>query len=116
MQIGVTLATLVTGAYGAATLAGLLSSALIRAHISRALAAPLSFALVTIAITYVTLILGELAPKRIALQRVELVALVSAPILDRIAVLARPLVWLLSKSTNLVVRIVGGDPGPTARS
>ena len=110
VQIGVTLATLVTGAYGAATLAGLLSAALIRAHISRALAAPLSFALVTIAITYVTLILGELAPKRIALQRVERVALVSAPILDRIAVLARPLVWLLSKSTNLVVRIVGGDP------
>ena len=48
------------------------------------------FALVTIAITYVTLILGGGA-KRIALQRVERVALVSAPILDRIAILARPL-------------------------
>ena len=54
--------------------------------------------------------LGELAPKRLALQRVERVALFSAPILDRIASLARPLVWLLSKSTNLVVTIVGGDP------
>ncbi len=110
VQIGVTLATLFTGAYGAATLAGLLSSALIRAHLARGLADPLAFALVTVAITYVTLILGELAPKRIALQRVERVALVSAPILDRIAVLARPLVWLLSKSTNLVVKLVGGDP------
>jgi putative hemolysin len=110
VQIGVTLATLVTGAYGAATLAGLLSSALIRAHMARDLASPLSFALVTVAITFVTLILGELAPKRIALQRVERVALISAPILDRIAILARPLVWLLSKSTNLVVSLLGGDP------
>jgi putative hemolysin len=110
VQIGVTLATLFTGAYGAATLADMLSSALVREHISHDLAAPLAFALVTVAITYVTLILGELAPKRIALQRVERVALFSAPILDRIAILARPLVWLLSKSTNLVVTIVGGNP------
>ena len=110
VQIGVTLATLFTGAYGAATLAGVLTSALVRAHLARDLASPLSFALVTVAITYVTLILGELAPKRIALQRVERVALFSAPILDRIAILARPLVWLLSKSTNFVVTIVGGNP------
>ncbi len=110
VQIGVTLATLFTGAYGAATLANMLSSALVRAHISPDLASPLAFALVTVAITYVTLILGELAPKRIALQRQERVALAAAPILDRIAILARPLVWLLSKSTNLVVTIVGGNP------
>ena len=110
VQIGVTLATLFTGAYGAATLADMLSSALVREHISHDIASPLAFALVTVAITYVTLILGELAPKRIALQRQERVALVAAPILDRIAILARPLVWLLSKSTDLVVTIVGGNP------
>ena len=110
VQIGVTLATLFTGAYGAATLANMLSSALVREHISHDIASPLAFALVTVAITYVTLILGELAPKRIALQRQERVALAAAPILDRIAILARPLVWLLSKSTNLVVTIVGGNP------
>ena len=110
VQIGVTLATLFTGAYGAATLADMLSSALVREHISHDIASPLAFALVTVAITYVTLILGELAPKRIALQRQERVALAAAPILDRIAILARPLVWLLSKSTNLVVTIVGGNP------
>jgi putative hemolysin len=110
VQIGVTLATLFTGAYGAATLANMLSSALVRAHVSRDLASPLAFALVTVAITYVTLILGELAPKRIALQRQERVALVAAPVLDRIAILARPLVWLLSKSTDLVVTILGGNP------
>ncbi len=110
VQIGVTLATLVTGVYGSATLAGLLKNWLIRQQLSDGLASALSFGLVTIAITYVSLIFGELAPKRIALQRNERVSLVAAPILDRIAILARPVVWLLSKSTNIVVTILGGDP------
>ena len=110
VQIGVTLATLFTGAYGAATLANMLSSALVREHISHDLASPLAFALVTVAITYVTLILGELAPKRIALQRSMSLALFAAPLLDRIATLARPVVWLLSLSVNGVVTLLGGDP------
>ena len=49
VQIGVTLATLFTGAYGAATLAGMLTNALVRLNLSRGLASPLSFALVTVA-------------------------------------------------------------------
>src|SRR5207248_742288 len=53
---------------------------------------------------------ARLAPKRLALQRPESLALIAAPVLDRISVLARPLVWLLSQSTNLVVRLLGGDP------
>ena len=110
VQIGVTLATLVSGVYGSATLAGLLKGALLSGGMSADLASPLSFALVTIGITYVSLVLGELAPKRIALQRNEFFALAAAPILDRIAILARPIVWLLSKSTNLIVTILGGDP------
>jgi putative hemolysin len=110
VQIGVTLATLVSGVYGSATLAGLLKEAFIRDHMSPSLASPLSFGIVTIAITFVTLVLGELAPKRLALQRAERLSLLAAPILDRIAILARPVVWLLSKSTNLVVSILGGDP------
>ncbi len=61
-------------------------------------------------ISYFTLVLGELAPKRLALQRPEKAAMLAAPTLDRISVLARPLVWLLSRSINLVVRILGGDP------
>jgi putative hemolysin len=61
-------------------------------------------------ISFFTLLLGELAPKRLALQRPEAVSLFAAPLLDRISVLARPLVWLLSQSVNLVVRLLGGDP------
>jgi putative hemolysin len=110
VQIGMTLATLVSGAFGAETLAALCKSWLIRLHMSPAVAGPLAFAIVTICITFVTLVLGELAPKRIALQRGMKIALIAAPALERIATLARPVVWLLSKATNGVVRLLGGDP------
>src|SRR5262249_22261326 len=53
---------------------------------------------------------GEVAPRGVARGGPEWLALFAAPILDRISVLARPLVWLLSQSTNLVVRLLGGDP------
>jgi putative hemolysin len=110
VQIGVTLATLVTGAYGADTLAGVLKSWLVRQHMTAGWAGPVAFLAVTICITFVSLILGELAPKRIGLQRASRVALVAAPLLDRIATLARPVVWLLTECTNLVVAVLGGDP------
>jgi putative hemolysin len=110
VQIGVTLATLVSGAYGAATLAGFLKSWLVRQHVSPGWAATLSFIIVTVCITFVSLVLGELAPKRIALQRAPRLALLAAPLLDRIASLARPVVWLLTWSSSLVVAILGGDP------
>src|ERR1700683_5314018 len=67
VQIGVTLATLVSGAYGAATLASFLKSWLVRQHLSPGWASALSFVIVTICITFVSLVLGELAPKRLAL-------------------------------------------------
>jgi putative hemolysin len=110
VQIGVTVATLLSGAYGAATLATALKSELIRHHVSTGLASALSLIIVTAVISFFSLVLQELAPKRLALQRPESLALIAAPILDRISSLARPLVWLLSKSTNVVVRLLGGDP------
>jgi putative hemolysin len=110
VQIGVTLATLVTGAYGADTLAGVFKTWLISHHVSPGWAGPLSFIAVTIAVTFVSLILGELAPKRIGLQRAPALALLAAPVLDFISVLARPVVWLLTKTTNVVVAVLGGDP------
>jgi magnesium and cobalt exporter, CNNM family len=110
VQIGVTLATLVSGAYGAETLAGALKTYLIKQHLSPGWAGPVSFLAVTIVITFFSLILGELAPKRIGLQRAPALALLAGPLLDRIATLARPVVWLLTKTTNLIVALLGGDP------
>jgi putative hemolysin len=110
VQIGVTLATLLSGAVGAATLAEDLRKSLVHV-ISPGLASALSVVGVTLVISFFTLIFGELAPKRLALQRSERVAVLAAPTLDRLAAVARPLVWLLSRCTNIVVRILGGDPG-----
>ena len=108
VQIGVTLATLMSGAFGADLLAGHLAGAL-HDDLGDA-ASPVSVIIVTLIISFFTLVLGELAPKRLALQRNERVALFAAPAVDRLATFARPLVWLLSKCTNVVVRLLGGDP------
>jgi putative hemolysin len=110
VQIGVTLATLLSGAFGAALLADHLSGEF--DHLMpHGVATPLAVIVVTLIISFFTLIFGELAPKRIALQRAERVSLLAAPVVDRLAMIATPLVWLLSRCTNLVVRLLGGDPG-----
>ncbi|HEY1620726.1 MAG TPA: CNNM domain-containing protein, partial [Streptosporangiaceae bacterium] len=109
VQIGVTLATLLSGAFGADLLAGRLHGPLSRI-MPPDIATAVSLIVVTLIISFFTLVFGELAPKRIALQRSEQVSQAAAPVLDRIATLARPVVWLLSKCTNVVVRMFGGDP------
>src|SRR6476469_3013803 len=86
------------------TLAGFLASAAAAVSLARPLYQPLSFlgsaaqpvaiVLVTLALTFVTLVLGELAPKRIAMQRAERWALIAARPLDVLASMARPVVWL----------------------
>jgi putative hemolysin len=109
VQIGVTLATLLSGAFGAALIAAKLSHEFDRL-MPHGVATPLAVIVVTLIISFFTLIFGELAPKRLALQRSERVSLLAAPVVDRLAAIATPLVWLLSRCTNLVVRILGGDP------
>jgi putative hemolysin len=102
------------------TLAGFLASAAAAVSLSRPLVEPLGFLgaaaepasifVVTIALTFITLVIGELAPKRIAMQRTEGWALLVARPLDVLSTISRPAVWLLSAATNLVVRLAGGDP------
>jgi putative hemolysin len=110
VQIGVTLATLMSGAFGAALLADKLAREFNNLGMAGDLATPLSVVVVTLIISFFTLVFGELAPKRLALQRAERVAEFAAPAVDRLATLARPLVWLLSRCTNAVVQLLGGDP------
>ena len=70
----------------------------------------MAFVVITVLIAYLSLVLGELVPKRIALQRVERVALFTAAPIDFIARLFRPFIVALSFSTNAIVRIFGIDP------
>jgi putative hemolysin len=110
VQIGVTLMGFLSAAFGGATLADGLSPHLQNLGLPESLANTVALILITIAISYVSIVLGELAAKRLALQRAETFALGLAPLVDRIASIARPVIWLLSKSTDLVVRALGGDP------
>jgi putative hemolysin len=110
VQIGVTTTALLSSAFGAVTLSESAKRQLIRLGMGDGLAAAIGVIGVTLAITYVTLVIGELAPKRLALQRAERTAMVFGPPLDRLAIGARPVIWLLSKSTDVIVRLLGGDP------
>ncbi|MBR8745055.1 hemolysin family protein [Nocardiopsis sp. MG754419] len=107
IQIGITLAGFLASATAAVALARPLVEPL--GFLGR-YAAPVSIVLVTIVLTFVTLVLGELAPKRIAMQRAEGWALLVARPLDLLAALTRPVVWLLGASTDVVVRLLGADP------
>ena len=110
VQIGVTLAGFFSASVGAVTLAEPVADALVRAGVPASFASSLALVAVTVVVAYVSLVLGELAPKRIALQRAESVARVAAVPVDALAKLARPLIWLLGRSSDLVVRLSGGDP------
>ncbi len=110
VQVGVTLAGFLSASFGGATLAGDLAPKLVGLGLPSGPADVVALVLVTIAISYLSLVLGELAPKRLALQRAEGFALALGPTIDRIAKVSRPVIWLLSASTNVVVRLVGGDP------
>ena len=110
VQVGVTLAGFLSAAFGAARLAKPVSSSFEDLGLSTGAADTTALVLVTLVISYFSLVFSELAPKRIALQRPEGISMAFAPALDRIASLSRPVIWLLSKSTNLAVRMLGGDP------
>jgi putative hemolysin len=110
VQVGVTCAGFLSAAFGGATLAGQLAPKLTNLGLSRAAADVVSLVVITLLISYASLVLAELSPKRIALQRAEAVSLAVAPTIERLAKLFRPVIWLLSTSTNMVVRLVGGDP------
>ncbi|WP_214367663.1 hemolysin family protein [Pseudonocardia sp. H11422] len=110
VQIGVTFAGFFAASYGGATLAVELQRVLVGSGLSGGLAGTVALVLVTLAVSYVSLVLGELVPKRLAMQRPETVALWVAPVLDWVARLFRPVIWLLTVSTNAVVRLLGIDP------
>ncbi len=106
-QVGITLAGFLASAIAAVTLADPLVGPL---GFLGGAAKPVAIVLVTIALTFVTLVLGELAPKRLAMQGAERWGLVAAGPLAMGARLAAPVVWVLGRSTDGVVRLLGGDP------
>ncbi|WP_135848996.1 hemolysin family protein [Serinibacter arcticus] len=110
VQIGVTVAGFASAAYGASTIAPDIAPLFVTWGLSESLAGTVATLVMTLIIAYLSLVLGELVPKRLALQRSSALALTVAPPLDTFAKAMRPVIWLLSRSTNAVVRLLGGDP------
>ena len=109
-QVGVTVCGFLSAALGAEKLGGYVIPWLEGKGLSTGLSTTLSIIGVTLVIAYFSLVFGELVPKRLALFRSEEISLASAGIIDVIAKVFRPIIWLLSKSTDFVVRLFGIDP------
>jgi len=107
VQIGITLVGILSGAFSGATLGARLSGWLLGQGLSPALADALGVGSVVVLITYLSLIVGELVPKQIALREPEAVASRVAPTMTLLSRLAAPLVWLLDTSGRLVLKLLG---------
>ncbi|HMR33711.1 MAG TPA: hemolysin family protein [Geminicoccaceae bacterium] len=114
VQVGITLIGVLAGAYSGATLAAVLGDHLTGWGLSSTTAHALAIGLVVVAITYLSLIIGELVPKRLALADAAGVAARVAPPMRLLSRLGGPLIWLLEGSTELVLRLLGRGGQPAA--
>ena len=110
VQIGVTVSGFLSAALGADQLGDYVIPWLESLGISNAWSTTISLLSVTLVIAYFSLVFGELVPKRVALFRAEEIAMATAGIINVVANIFRPLIWLLSRSTDIVLRAFGIDP------
>jgi putative hemolysin len=114
IQIGITLISILTGVFSGRTLAASLSGSFVDLGAPPEFAEELGFTAVIIVVTYVSLIIGELVPKRIALLHAESLAIFVAPVMRLFARVMAPFVWLLRTSVNAVLKILPLSSAPQA--
>ena len=118
VQIGITLIGIVAGAYSGATLGGPVGERLAALGLPADTAETAGFVSVIVVTTYLSLVVGELVPKQLALRAAEPIALAMARPMAILARVAAPFVWLLDKSSALLMRLMGirhkGEHGLTA--
>ena len=107
VQIGITLIGILTGIYSGATLADDLGDIFATWGMSTAYAYPVAQILIVILVTYLSIVMGELVPKRIGLNKADGVARFVAAPMKALSVIAMPFVWILSKSTAVIARLLG---------
>lgn len=110
IQIGITLIGVLAGAFGGATLAEELAAELSRVRFLAPYSEAIGVSIVVVGITYLSLVVGELAPKQLALNNAERIASTVAPLMQTLSRVASPAVRLLSFSTELVLRALGMRP------
>ncbi len=109
-QVGVTFTGFLSAAYGEKRISPIVVPRLEDLGLSAGAAGTISFLLSTLVVAYLSLVLAELVPKRLALQHAERYSLFLAGPIDVMAKIFTPFIVLLSASTNVVVRILGGNP------
>jgi putative hemolysin len=109
VQIGVTLCGFLSAALGAEQLGKYVIPELVEIGVSQSASEIISLVGITLVIAYISLVFGELVPKRLALHRAEPIALASSNVIDLVAKFFAPVIWLLSHSTNMIVRLFGVD-------
>ena len=111
VQVGVTVSGLLSSAVASESISDRLTLAFAGSGVSLTLIKVLSVAVITLLLSYFTLVFGELVPKRIAMKTPESIALNVVGVLHGVSVAFRPFVSLLSHSTNVVARLFGVEPG-----
>ncbi len=118
IQVGITLAGFLGSAFAADNFASLLTNWLVNTvgfhSISASALNTISVIVITLILSYFTLVLGELVPKRIAMQKPDAVIKISLNVVRFLSVVLRPITWFLSVSTNGVLRLLGIDPNKEA--
>lgn len=110
VQIGVTFAGFFSSAFGASTIAPQLEPALVGWGLSEGAAGPVALIAMTVIVSYLSLVLGELVPKRIALARNEQASKLLGPSLSKFAVLLKPVIWIVNISSAAILRLIGINP------
>ncbi len=109
-QVGITMIAIISGAFGEKTLSEIIEPLLHQIPGFAAYSKPIGFLISVITITYLTLIVGELVPKRLALNSPETIASLLAQPMGLLAKVASPIVYLLSTSTEIVIKLLGIRP------
>ena len=115
VQIGITLVGVLAGAFSGAALGGGLAAWLASIGLPRSVAEPLGFGAVVALVTYLSIVVGELVPKRLALRNAEGMACAVAPPMSVLTRSAAPVAWLLDRSADLVFRLLGRAEEPEER-
>ena len=116
IQVAITMAGFLSSAFAAESFAGLLDALALRflPSFSIGVIHPISIVLITLVLSYISIVFGELVPKRLAQVHTEAIALNIASILSFVSLISTPLVFLLSASTNAILRLIGIDPDEDA--
>ena len=113
VQIGVTLSGFLSASFGESSISPYVVPVVEGWGVPSNVAAPLTTIVLTLVISYCSIVISEMVPKRIAMQRNEAIARAVVPAIDTFAKVCRPIIWLIGKNTNGIVRLLGFDPNET---